>query len=369
MGIVSTINNHMDSKTTETGERDDEFIVWEQTLSSYEKLKDKNQLRRSRIESAVRKEVGDLKQNADGLLLALSPQKAADIGVVRCASQWAQNSTTIFLSVKFSHRWSSPGALKLHDEVVKVSECCFNFSADGEHSQLRKRYQFDMHFFDEVRTKGWTWQFASAGRLYAEVWKKQPGVWPQLVAGKKRPNNLAVWEDMQARWRGELKDFQRASKKKEAHNKDDDDDEEDEEDEEDEIHASLSRKCRNNQTSPFWRSGSVLNLCDKYWPPRMKGSMGKSATWLVLFYSPGAMRCEENHLDCDRTKDRWKAIANKVPQVSSVKVGAVNCDLDESHCGKQQVGHLPYVRRYSQGKRKTLYGEWDIDTVMTFINK
>merc|ERR1712194_951694 len=138
MGIVSTINNHMDSKTTETGERDDEFIVWEQTLSSYEKLKDKNQLRRSRIESAVRKEVGDLKQNADGLLLALSPQKAADIGVVRCASQWAQNSTTIFLSVKFSHRWSSPGALKLHDEVVKVSECCFNFSADGEHSQLRR---------------------------------------------------------------------------------------------------------------------------------------------------------------------------------------------------------------------------------------
>lgn len=51
-----------------------------------------------------------------------------------------RNSSAIFLSIKFAHRWSSPGALKVQDEKIEVTACCFNFSASGDHSQLRKRY-------------------------------------------------------------------------------------------------------------------------------------------------------------------------------------------------------------------------------------
>eukprot|EP00439_Symbiodinium_sp_Y106_P079973 s2345_g18.t1 len=120
------------------------------------------------LEKAVRQEVTQLKLNADDLLLSLSPQDDSRIGVVRCATQWAQNSSAIFLSIKFAHRWSSPGALKVQDEKIEVSPCCFNFTASGDHSQLKKRYALDLAFYGEVDPDHWSWQLASAGRMTTE---------------------------------------------------------------------------------------------------------------------------------------------------------------------------------------------------------
>lgn len=314
------------------------------------------------LEKVVRREVTQIKQNADDLLLALSPQDESRIGVVRCATQWAQNSSAIFLSIKFAHRWSSPGALKVQDEKIEVSPCCFNFSASGDHSQLRKRYALDFHFFGEVDPEPWSWQLASAGRMTAEIRKRESHNWPRLLESKSKPGNLQVWDSMQDRWKSELKEFDKQRKAKDA------DSNEGLEAAEEEQHSSGRRKCVDSRASPFSSAGHIARLCESYWPPRMDTQkQGKSATWLVLFHSPQDMKCYDRGDECQKVRDRWEAVGRKVEQVSEALVGAVDCDRHADLCKREKVGNLPFVRRYRKGKKKTYYGEWDIDSVMQVV--
>merc|ERR1712194_981801 len=57
---------------------------------------------------------------------------------VHCALQWAQNSTTVFLGVKFAQRWSAPGAIEVVDVRVNITDCCFELEGFGHHSNIRK---------------------------------------------------------------------------------------------------------------------------------------------------------------------------------------------------------------------------------------
>lgn len=328
---------------------------------------------RASIETVVRRHVGDMKIQADALLLALAPAAADKVGVVRCSFQWAQNSSAVFLSVKFSHRWSSPGALKIYDEKASVTDCCFNFSASGEHSQLRKRYTLDIAFHKEVDPAAYSWQHASAGRLTVEIKKKVPAHWPRLTAGKEKPGNMALWESMHSRWDSELEAFDRAAaaERRKAQGKSSDDKKKgskadnDDDDDDEQLHEAGKTACFDNRQSPFYRTGT--QLCKEYWPPAMKGKRGQETTWLVLFYSPSSLKCRERDKECIDVTDKWRALMTKVPQVSKAKLAIVDCDEQKALCSEQRVGHLPYVRRYKNSSKKAYYGEWDIDSVMSFL--
>lgn len=322
--------------------------------------------RKTALERVVRREVTEIKMRSEELLLALSPQDADRIGVVRCALQWAQNSTTIFLSVKFAHRWSSPGALKVQDEKLEVSDCCFNFSATGDHSQLKKRYALDLHFYANVSQSGWSWQLASAGRMTVEIVKKTAGYWPRLLQSTAKQGNIAVWDSMQDRWGPDLKAIKKFEKNLKKVSKKSPGDEETRDEEQ--LHENGQKLCTSKPSSPFSREGSVVRLCPEYWPPRMDTRRkGRNSTWMVLFHSPAKLDCERRGPECLKVHDRWEAVGKKVPQVSEANIGAVDCDAHGDLCKEQQVGHLPYVRRYRDRKRKAYYGEWDIDSIMQTV--
>merc|ERR1740121_817599 len=87
-------------------------------------------------------------------------------------------------------------------------------------------------------------------------------------------------------------------------------------------HEEKASKCRDTRDSPFRRSTEVNRLCQDYWPPRMEGKKGKAMPWLVLFHSPSGMECKKQERECTRTRDRWEALAKKVPAVSDAMVGA-----------------------------------------------
>lgn len=317
------------------------------------------------LDIAIRREVGRHKREADALLLALAEQER--IGVVRCAFQWAQNSTTVFLSVKYSHRWSSPGALKVHGEEASVTDCCFNFSAHGEHSQLRKRYMLDLHMFSEVNSSKWSWQQASAGRFTVEIWKQTPAKWPRLTKAKEQMKTVGVWDAMYARWGDELNAFDRAQEEAKREAKENRTKVKAEADDE-ALHDESRDKCLGSPRSPFGERNSIVQLlCQEYWPPTMPGKRGQETTWLVLFYSPQALKCKEHDKECITTHDRWTALQRKVEGVSKAKLGVVDCDFSGDFCKKQKVGDMPFVRRYKDGKRKNFHGEWDVDSVMSFI--
>merc|ERR1719379_1830351 len=121
------------------------------------------------------------------------------------AIQWAQNSTHVFITVKFCTRWNAPGALEVENETVSFSSCCFNFTAFGEHSFIRRRYHLSFQLFQSIIGEASSWFHASAGRVTVTIAKAKPGNWPRLFAtGQEQPKNLGIWRDMKEKWAAEL---------------------------------------------------------------------------------------------------------------------------------------------------------------------
>eukprot|EP00933_Yihiella_yeosuensis_P052502 TRINITY_DN50598_c0_g1_i1.p1 TRINITY_DN50598_c0_g1~~TRINITY_DN50598_c0_g1_i1.p1 ORF type:complete len:431 (-),score=75.75 TRINITY_DN50598_c0_g1_i1:86-1378(-) len=345
--------------------------------------------KKTSLERVVRKSVTNLKLKADQVLLALdsrSQNSGQGIGVVRCAMQWAQNRSAIFLSIKFAHRWSSPGALKVQDHKFEASDCCFNFSATGDHSQLRKRYAVDLDFLEPISPKGWTWSLASAGRMTVEIKKQSHGKWKRLLKDKKQMKNVASWDSMKDRWEDDLDEFAKEQKRAERKEKKEkktgkaSTNEEREKEltkeyekdamEEEEIHDKLQKKCLVGKSDPFISAQNVERLCTGYWPPKMDTMVkGKDSTWLVIFFSPNEMKCGQKSAECQKLYNSWNAIGDRIGEVLDEEhwIGVLNCDLDAKLCKKEKVGHFPFIRRYKGGKKKTFYDEWSIDAVAKFL--
>merc|ERR1711879_68941 len=68
-------------------------------------------------------------------------------------------------------------------------------------------YALNLHFYEEVDRKQWSWQLASAGRLTALVPKRLPGHWPRLLASSATVKNMASWPELSEKWAPELKSF------------------------------------------------------------------------------------------------------------------------------------------------------------------
>jgi len=160
----------------------------------------------------------DLKHRADELA-AFADQTYKDqtqgLAEVHCALQWAQNSTTVFLGVKYAARWSAPGAIEVADVKVNISSCCFELSGFGHHSSIRKHYTVNLGLFEGLEPSLSSWSASSVGRLTATLHKAKAKKWPRLMASKaKSSHQIAPWLDMEERWTGELEDFAREGTKK-----------------------------------------------------------------------------------------------------------------------------------------------------------
>lgn len=125
---------------------------------------------------------------------------------VPCALQWAQNSTTVFLAVKYAARWSAPGALEIVDVTVNISDHRLDLEGFGHHSGIRKRYLVDLGLFANVTPAESSWSASSVGRLTALLHKDKPGEkWKRLAKEKgKLKHQLTTWMDMEERYSGEL---------------------------------------------------------------------------------------------------------------------------------------------------------------------
>ncbi|CAK0893547.1 unnamed protein product, partial [Prorocentrum cordatum] len=94
---------------------------------------------------------------------------------VPCALQWAQNSTAVFLGVKYAARWSAPGAIEVVDVTVNSSDCCFHLGGYGHHSSIRKHYLVNLTLFADVDAQMTSWSSGSVGRMTATLHKRRAG--------------------------------------------------------------------------------------------------------------------------------------------------------------------------------------------------
>lgn len=134
---------------------------------------------------------------------------------VHCALQWAQNSTAVFIGVKYAVRWSAPGAIEVSDIQVNISSCCFQLFGQGHHSSIRKRYIVDLGLYGDVVPEHSSWSASSVGRLTAMLEKVTPGKWPRLMKDKgKTRNQVTSWLDMDEHWQKKLTESRNKSGEK-----------------------------------------------------------------------------------------------------------------------------------------------------------
>jgi len=164
------------------------------------------------LEQEVSKLMGEFKRSADDLAAyadATYRGQTKGLDEVHCAIQWAQNSTAIFLGVKYTARWNSPGAIEVVDVSVNITPCCFVLEGFGHHSSIRKRYMVNLELYQDLLPESSSWSAASVGRLTATLQKAKGSVkWPRLVKGKEKhasKSHIGKWLDMEEKWENELK--------------------------------------------------------------------------------------------------------------------------------------------------------------------
>lgn len=130
---------------------------------------------------------------------------------VHSAVQWSQNSTTIFIGVKYAARWSAPGAIEVVDIKVNITNSTFELEGFGHHSSIRKRYVVNLTLYEAIVPERSSWSAASVGRLTATLQKAKvvPVVkWPRLLQSKDKHayrGQIGTWLDMQEKWESELR--------------------------------------------------------------------------------------------------------------------------------------------------------------------
>jgi len=164
--------------------------------------------------------LADVKHRADELA-AFADETYRDqtqgLDEVHCALQWAQNSTTVFLGVKYAARWSAPGAIEVVDVKVNISSCCFELGGFGHHSSIRKHYIVNLGLYEDLDPSLSSWSASSVGRLTATLHKAKAKKWKRLTASKaKSRHQISPWLDMEERWAQELEESGRNTAKKDS---------------------------------------------------------------------------------------------------------------------------------------------------------
>lgn len=321
------------------------------------------------VAAHVRAAVTAAKNRLDDLVRILDKNygKAAE---VTPASQWAQNSTHVFMQVKFAQRWNAPGALEISNNTMEFTDCCMAFEAYGEHSMILRRYSLALKFLEKIVPKESSWHLAAAGRMTVTMKKAKVANWGQLVhPSAEAPKNLGTWRDMRDRWTQDLEKLVPTGGKDKPKKKSGDekpkttpkkgkkaakeDDEEDEEALDKEV--DLIGEC--DERKGAFSGSSVASLCDKAW--KVVSHPGLPRKWLIAFYNGEAVGEQQAMKELLPV---WKRLAEVFPSTEkSGKVGAVDCSGVEgrAHCKRLGVKEkdLPQIRRYEGGEPTV----WDKD--------
>ncbi|CAD2086202.1 co-chaperone p23, putative [Plasmodium vinckei brucechwatti] len=157
--------------------------------------------------------VNEMKQKLDKLLTASYSIKKID--TINASFQWAQSPEYIFLNIKFSHRWSSPGALKVKDEQIVSEKNKFFFSAySNDPNTVKKKYVVDIDLLHDIINSETKYNFASVGKVVITLKKKEKKIWNRLLLSKEKNPNLQVWWDMKEKYNKSVLEFLKEEEQK-----------------------------------------------------------------------------------------------------------------------------------------------------------
>lgn len=120
---------------------------------------------------------------------------------INCPFKWAQSSTEIVLSVKFSHKIDAPATLNVvAKNVTLTSDRLILLASNGA-----KNFNLDIEFMGSIVPNESSWSMASVGRMTFNIKKEQlPSKWAGLTKGNKKLPQMHFWWEIQEKFSDEL---------------------------------------------------------------------------------------------------------------------------------------------------------------------
>ncbi|SBT79333.1 co-chaperone p23, putative [Plasmodium malariae] len=206
----------------------------------------------------VKTAVNSMKQKLDQLLTVSYSIKKID--TVNASFQWAQSPEYIFLNIKFSHRWSSPGALKVKDEEVISRKNIFTFSAlSNDSNSITKKYIVDLILLHNIIESETKYNFASVGKVVFTLKKEKKEIWDRLLLSKEKNPNMQVWWDMKEKYQDSIQDFLKEEEKKKKKDKGKKDSEKDEEKEKTSANANNEKVTTTESKNDLQENENLKN--------------------------------------------------------------------------------------------------------------
>lgn len=120
---------------------------------------------------------------------------------INCPFKWAQSSTEIVLSVKFSHKIDAPATLNVVAKNVTLTSDRLILQA----SNGAKNFNLDIDFMGSIIPNESSWSMASVGRMTFNIKKEQsPSKWAGLTKGNKKLPQMHFWWEIQEKFSDEL---------------------------------------------------------------------------------------------------------------------------------------------------------------------
>lgn len=132
----------------------------------------------------------------------------SDYVTVFPAFEWAQSLDRIFVNIKYSHRWDSPGCVEVKKENVESFENLLIFTAYCIQGDTPIKFTLNLDLLENVDNKDSKYTSSSVGRYQLSLKKEKSGYWSNLVRkGADLPTNMRSWLEMREKYLSEIQKF------------------------------------------------------------------------------------------------------------------------------------------------------------------
>eukprot|EP01017_Pseudomicrothorax_dubius_P027684 TRINITY_DN3225_c0_g1_i5.p1 TRINITY_DN3225_c0_g1~~TRINITY_DN3225_c0_g1_i5.p1 ORF type:complete len:310 (+),score=63.46 TRINITY_DN3225_c0_g1_i5:267-1196(+) len=148
-----------------------------------------------------------MKKELDGLLSLVTHKR--EIKIVQPVLHWAQSEAFIVLQVKFAHRFDSPGCLDVKHENIKIKPWSIFLSAYCVQAHQPMLFKLNFTLYREILPEVSYWKFESVGRLFMNLTKILPDIWPNILQNPEEvpKSQIQVWWDMKKYYPNDMDKF------------------------------------------------------------------------------------------------------------------------------------------------------------------
>ena len=134
-----------------------------------------------------------------------------DYQIISPAFKWAQNLNEIFIEIKFSHRFDSPGCIEIKNLKVSILKNSINLIGYCVLSDIPIKINFKIETLYEIDYKNSKHGFYGlVGRYQFTLKKKISNKYWEKLLSKNNPvfTNMGIWFEMKEKYENEIKKFE-----------------------------------------------------------------------------------------------------------------------------------------------------------------